>query len=146
MAATTSSSDENANVGKTLNLFRGVGFGSRFNFCTEKLVALGWTLNEREHVSGGRKRKMVSFVDPSGKKFRSGKDVERYMIENNLWEKVKRVNQVEVEDEITHSRDGCDDEAVDACESINIDSDTSDEDFVPTEVSFNDTDLNSNEE
>lgn len=84
---------------ETLNLFRRVGLGSRMNFSNEKLVSLGWTLSERESLSGGRKRKIISFVDPSGKKYKTGKDVERYLKRNNLWDKVKQEN----EDEMDHS-------------------------------------------
>lgn len=81
------SGDTDSNVGATLNLFRGVGLESMTNFSTKKLVScLLWMEiereRERESLSGGRKRKIVSFVDPE-RGLRQGKDVaERYSKEN----------------------------------------------------------------
>jgi hypothetical protein len=71
-----------------LNSFQGIGVASRLSFDKEKLISHGWKLSNRESESGGRKRTIVSFVDPSGKKYKSGKDVERFLKENNLWDEV----------------------------------------------------------
>lgn len=88
-------------AGSSLNSFQKNGIGSRLDFNTDKLVALGWTMTVRESSSGGRKRTIASFIDPSGKKFKSGKDVERHLKENGLWENVQNQN----EDITNHSGD-----------------------------------------
>ena len=138
MSVTTSSAECSSNIGKTLNLFCGVGFGSRFTFCIEKLVSLGWTLQER--ASGGRKRKLVSFTDPSGKKFKSENDVERFLKENNLWENVKRDSDHEdvgqnQQNEQCRDKRNCD--VADAnSDSHSEQGDSSDEDYNPFEDSF----------
>ena len=64
--------------------------GSRLNLDTEKLASLGWKVEERESVSGGKKRVILTFEDPNGKRFKSAKDVERVLQKNNLWDRVQR--------------------------------------------------------
>ena len=63
--------------------------GSRLKLDTEKLVSLGWKVEERESLSGGRRRVILTFEDPDGKTFKSAKDVERILRQNGLWEKVQ---------------------------------------------------------
>ena len=66
MAREMALSVKDLSVGDQLNVLRGVKTGSRLNFSAEKLVSLGWILSERESLSGGRKRTIVSFVDSTG--------------------------------------------------------------------------------
>ena len=63
---TAHTSDTDSNVGETLNLFRGVGLGSRMNFQQREAVSLGWTLSEREResLSRGRKRNLNYYLQP----------------------------------------------------------------------------------
>ena len=53
---------------------------TRLNFDIKNLVSLGWKLFKRESRAG-RKRTLLSFEDPSGKKYKSGKDVEKALKE-----------------------------------------------------------------
>ena len=74
---------------------QGLGAASRLCFDVEKLKEQGWQIHERESVSGGRKRTILTFETPTGKKLKSGKDVEALLKEQGLWKNMQLGKELE---------------------------------------------------